>query len=257
MPWRYLVELCLRHMYTWEVRAVRQSDYISDGHFTFWTETAMSNPHRSYLPPEILDRIVDYLHYQRETLNQCCLVSKSWIPRTRKHLFAELYFSYECDHKAWKKAFPDCSRSPVHHTHTLRLDILKNIVAWSAEEDIWIPIFSRVLSSGLNGCHKKTEIRLDPFYTFSSSLKSLRVVTLGVPSPTMFDGVWSIRLLENLTSIVQNISTIRCTWYYEQDLRWIAALLAGCPDTLECVDIECRPYRTLPRFGLVPDWNLY
>ena len=199
-----------------------------------------------YLPPEILDYIVDHLHDQRETLKQCCLVSTSWIPRTRKHLFAKITFNYERDHKAWKKAFPDFSRSPIHHTHTLAFNIF-NIMR--GEEDIWIPIFSGVLSSGLNGCHNKTEIRLSPYYTFSSSLKSLRVVASGMPSLKIYSGVWSIRLLQNLTSIVQNISTIECRWYFEQDLRWIAALLAGCPDTLECVDIEGRPsaYRTLPR----------
>ncbi|KAF9644347.1 hypothetical protein BDM02DRAFT_3103092, partial [Thelephora ganbajun] len=45
-----------------------------------------------YLPPETLDYIVDFLHDNRETLEQCCLVSKSWVPRARKHLFADIKF---------------------------------------------------------------------------------------------------------------------------------------------------------------------
>ncbi|KAF9645264.1 hypothetical protein BDM02DRAFT_3073690, partial [Thelephora ganbajun] len=56
------------------------------------TQTTMSSPHQSHLPPEILDYIVDLLHDEPETLKQCCLVSKSWVSRTRKHLFANVEF---------------------------------------------------------------------------------------------------------------------------------------------------------------------
>lgn len=36
-------------------------------------------PHRDSLPPKMLDLIVDHLHNKRETLRQCCLISKSWV----------------------------------------------------------------------------------------------------------------------------------------------------------------------------------
>ena len=49
----------------------------------------MSNP---YLPPEILDCIVDILHDQPKTLQKCSLVAKSWIPRIRLHLLAKISF---------------------------------------------------------------------------------------------------------------------------------------------------------------------
>ncbi|KAF9642570.1 hypothetical protein BDM02DRAFT_3105483, partial [Thelephora ganbajun] len=49
----------------------------------------MSDPH---LPPEVCDYIVDLLHNKPDTLGWCCLVSRSWIPRTRKHLFADIKF---------------------------------------------------------------------------------------------------------------------------------------------------------------------
>ena len=32
------------------------------------------------LPQEILDYATDFLYDERETLKQCCLVSKSWVP---------------------------------------------------------------------------------------------------------------------------------------------------------------------------------
>ncbi|KAF9643160.1 hypothetical protein BDM02DRAFT_3081141, partial [Thelephora ganbajun] len=55
-------------------------------------QTTMSNPRQFHLPPEILDYIIDLLHDKPETLKQCCLVSKSWVSRTRKHLFADIEF---------------------------------------------------------------------------------------------------------------------------------------------------------------------
>ena len=51
-------------------------------------ETTMS----CTLPPEILDLIIDHLHDEPATLKTCCVVSKSWVPRTRKHLFALVEF---------------------------------------------------------------------------------------------------------------------------------------------------------------------
>ncbi|KAF9642569.1 hypothetical protein BDM02DRAFT_3078319, partial [Thelephora ganbajun] len=65
------------------------------------TQTTMSNPHQVHLPPEIFDYIVDFLHDTPETLKQCCLVSKSWVPRTRKYLFADIEFFTESDLEAW------------------------------------------------------------------------------------------------------------------------------------------------------------
>ena len=51
--------------------------------------TTMSNSH---LPAEMLDHVVDHLHDARDALRNCCLVSKSWVPRARKHLFADIWF---------------------------------------------------------------------------------------------------------------------------------------------------------------------
>ena len=47
----------------------------------------MSNPH---LQAEMLDMIVDPLHDAKPVLRNCYLVSKPWIPHTRKHLFADI-----------------------------------------------------------------------------------------------------------------------------------------------------------------------
>ena len=73
------------------------------------------------LPLEKLDHIVDLLQDNPHTLKQCCLVSKSWVPRTRKHLFAEVRFSSGDRLQSWKNAFPDPASPPGYHTRTLSL----------------------------------------------------------------------------------------------------------------------------------------
>jgi hypothetical protein len=45
------------------------------------------------LPPEITDRIVDFLHSDSSALSACSLVCKSWLPGSRHHLFKRLVFS--------------------------------------------------------------------------------------------------------------------------------------------------------------------
>ena len=49
----------------------------------------MSDP---CLPLEILDHTVDLLHDSPVTLKQCYLISKPWVPCTRKRLFANIEF---------------------------------------------------------------------------------------------------------------------------------------------------------------------
>ena len=96
----------------------------------------MSNP---YLPQEILDEIIDLLHDHRDALKRCCLVSESWVPRTRQHLFAKIEFKPE-NYDKWKKTFTDPMNSPAHHTQTLTVEGF----LLSAVDDSWIQGFSCV-----------------------------------------------------------------------------------------------------------------
>src|SRR6266540_1354321 len=79
----------------------------------------MSDP---VFPPEILDYILDFLHKEPETLKQCCLVSKSWVPRTRQYLFSDIGFYSARTLKSWNNTFPDPTNSPAHHVSTLVID---------------------------------------------------------------------------------------------------------------------------------------
>ena len=168
------------------------------GFYSNWTQTMMSNPS---LPPEILDCVIDLLHDEPETLKQCCLVSRSWVPRTRRHLFADVKFRSASDLESWKKAFPDTAKSPAYHAHTLFVGCPWLVTASDAEEGGWIRAFFGVASLHVDGGTRylrAPEVSLAPFYQFSPSLKSLLVGPFVFPYPQVFDIILSFPLLEDL-----------------------------------------------------------
>ena len=158
--------------------------------------TTMSNPHRC-LPQEILDHIVDLLHDHPEALRQCCLVSRSWVPRTRQHLFAEINFLTVNHFKSWKETFPDPANSPGHYAHTMRVycDLA------STGEGNWTQSFSRVERLTVGPASGVVNAPLIPFYKFSASLKSLHVVCSTISHSHILHLVRFLPLLEDLTLI--------------------------------------------------------
>ena len=102
----------------------------------------MPNPH---LPPEISDFITDLLHDEPQTLRQCCLVSKSWVPRTRKHLFRQVRLDCSAHVDEWMKTFPDPANSPGYHTRSLSIACVEDITAADVEEGSWFWAFSNVV----------------------------------------------------------------------------------------------------------------
>jgi len=159
----------------------------------------MTIPH---LPQEILDYAADLLHDERETLKRCCLVSKSWVPRARKHLFADIRFSRTEYLEAWKKTFPDPVNSPARHTRSLLIGCPRSVTAADAEEGGWIRAFSRVVRlvvfamTGLS--FADWDLSLVPFHNFSPALKSLQMIYCPIPRSRIFDLICSLPLLEDL-----------------------------------------------------------
>jgi len=240
----------------------------------------MSNPRRSHLPPEMLDYTIDLLHNEQETLKRCCLVSKSWVPRTRKYLFAHIRFQSLSDLRAWKETFPDPENSPAYHTHSLLVSYPRGI---TAEEGDWIRMFSSVVRLAVVQSHRDEPVSLVPFHNFSPVLKSLRVFSYTFPYSQILNLVYSMPLLEDLCVIeygsigshrdgtvfqpstspvftgtlklfltlgMEHITRrllglpnglhfrkLVFTWHREEHVRWMTALVVGCSDTLECVDI--------------------
>ena len=128
----------------------------------------MSNPD---LPPELLDHVVGLLHNVTDELKNCCLVSKSWIPRTRKHLFADVAFS--CP-----STFPNPFTSPVCYARSLLIKCPQVITTMDVEEDGWIPTFPRVVHLKVETWKVAVEsvIWLLPLHGFTPVIRSLHAV---------------------------------------------------------------------------------
>ena len=156
----------------------------------------MSSPR---LPAELLDHTVDFLHNSRGTLKSCCLVSKSWTPRARKHLFAETTFRTPRQLKSWKTMFPDPSTSPARYTTFLTIERGLLPTASDAEVGGWIRTFSRVEHFKINIGRTSNYEYFVAFHGFSPAIKSLRVNCFVFPASRILDLVLSFPLLEDLS----------------------------------------------------------
>ncbi|KAF9789273.1 hypothetical protein BJ322DRAFT_1041709 [Thelephora terrestris] len=105
------------------------------------------------LPQELTDYIIDFLHDELETLRQCCLVSRTWVSRTRKHLFRTIRFKSSADLNAWKKAFQNPLSSPTYHTRCLIVNRTRVATA-ILEESGRVQSFSNVVRLELSSCMK-------------------------------------------------------------------------------------------------------
>ncbi|KAF9789264.1 hypothetical protein BJ322DRAFT_529000 [Thelephora terrestris] len=97
------------------------------------------------LPPEILDRVIDFLHDDLDALKQCSLVTRSFVPRTRTHLFVHINFESDDDLDAWKRAFPDHANSPARHARSLSLGCPDFIATADLGEGGWVRSFSNLV----------------------------------------------------------------------------------------------------------------
>jgi hypothetical protein len=150
------------------------------------------------LPAELLDHIVDLLHDSRNALKSCCLVSKSWIPRARNHLFASVKFTTGEDLQSWKTAFPDPYTSPACYTKTLHLKCPLAVAAEDREKG-WISTFNHVVHFKLDSFEAPAgQFSLTPFLGFSPAIKSLHLIFDTVPSSQAFDLIYSFPLLDDL-----------------------------------------------------------
>ena len=161
--------------------------------FTTPLTTTMSNKR---LPAELLDLIVGLLYDSRDALKSCCLVSKSWIPRARRYLFANVEFSTETDLQLWKTTFPDSSTSPARYTKALLLKFPQPGAAGGG----WISTFTRVVRFEVDAF--KTDLRRGsqfvPFHGFSLDIKSLRLTFYTIPSSQVFNLIYSFPHLDDL-----------------------------------------------------------
>jgi len=148
------------------------------------------------IPPEIQDLIIDHLHDEPAALEACYLVSKSWIDRTRKHLFAVVRFTtFGLDFGLWKKAFPDPAKSPAHHTRTLFIHNPHFTTAPGA--DVILAFCSIVRLDVNTGGYEG--VSFVPLHGLSPVITSLHLTVTSLPNLEIFGLVCSLPLLEDLS----------------------------------------------------------
>ena len=154
----------------------------------------------SSLPPEIVDLVIDQLRDEPATLRACCLVSKSWIPRARSHLFAHVKFiAQKTPITSWIETFPDPSNSPAHHTRSLTIQRLPAFITTGVDVGSWIRTFQNVVDLRFEHITwPDHQAPLAPFHGFSHTVRSLR---LTYTSFEVFDLVCSFPLLEDLALV--------------------------------------------------------
>ena len=157
------------------------------------------------LPPELLDLIVDHSSHLPASLKTCCLVSKSWVPRARRHLFAHVEFDSEdyfagCSIESWIKAFPDPSNSPAHHARGLAISGLTAVKAATTHGHAWIRSFNSIIKLAVD-THwwDDGDLSLVQLHGLSPTLKSLSLDRSSLPLSEAFNLACSFPLLEDLS----------------------------------------------------------
>lgn len=144
----------------------------------------MSRP----FPPELLDHIVDNLHDQRAGLLACGVVSKSLVPRTRRHILAHVEFiGDESPIESWMKAFPDPSNPPAHYTQSLAIIGTQFVIAAGTVTGAgrWIHAFHNVVHLSVDTPNLQLEndaqISLVPLHGLSPTAKPLHMCSAYLP----------------------------------------------------------------------------
>jgi len=151
------------------------------------------------IAPKVLEDIVDLLHDEKIVLRNCCLASKSWIQRTRKHLFADIEFHTKAHLQSWKDTFLDPATSPARYTKTLSINCPYHVTT----EDVgWIRTFSSVrrfkMDSTLDFDIEDTHTSLMPFHAFSPTVESLHIVAQNIFALRIFNLALTFPLLHSL-----------------------------------------------------------
>ena len=156
-----------------------------------------------FLPPEILDLIIDHLYDDPTALKTCCIASKSWVPRARTQLFAEVEFcSKSTPIESWTTAFPDPSNSPAHHARSLSVGACSFYTTASMDVRPWICSFRHVTKLRVYTIwYDDSQVYLTQLQGFSPVLESLSLIYSAIPTSEIFDLVCSFPSLNDLSLV--------------------------------------------------------
>ncbi|KAF9786149.1 hypothetical protein BJ322DRAFT_771169 [Thelephora terrestris] len=233
--------------------------------------TTMSN---ARLPQEILDYIVDFLHNEPWWLKRCCLVAKSWVPRTRKHIFNKIDIASLDDLEAWWKVFPDPNSSPGHYARTLFFLSVRSIFSGVAGGCSLVRPFSNVVRLVISCAGEFPTFTSSRFLELICSLPLLEDVELeadgiredGDDGPVFqprasppLTGCLALNLADGIEPVTRGLLALPdgihfrqflCTWRYEEEHQWVTALVERCSHTLESVQIDRKEHSSAASIDL-------
>ena len=96
---------------------------------------------QSHLPPEIFDQIIGLLRDKPEALKKFCIISKSLVICTRKHLFNQIEITDLKLFRRWIETFPDPAYSSANHTRSLFAKCVDTFTAGDTTVGGWIRSF--------------------------------------------------------------------------------------------------------------------
>ena len=153
------------------------------------------------LPQEILDFIIDHLYEELATLQASCLVSKAWVQRVRKHLFAHIVLDTpDWSVHRWRETFPDPTNSPAHYVRILSIRCPECIAAGIFDTPL---TFHNVIHLDVDTSVYRSQIYPIPSHGIATVVRSLRLVSTSLTDTEVLNLVCSLPLLEDLALISQ------------------------------------------------------
>ena len=145
-----------------------------------------------YIPPELCDHIIDYLHDDRASLASCALACHAWLPSARYHQFRET----KLDWKTFDSFLEIVSASPG--------------------------IARAVASLEIYSSHPKSTVWREVDFSFLAQLPSVR--TLILTNLGM-----DVSVHTALIQYLQTPTTLTITWCWFESFDDLAALVASFP----------------------------
>ena len=127
------------------------------------------------IPQEIVDEILDHLATDPDhrSLHSSALVSKSWVPSCRRHLFRSVFFSSSSIAR-WVDTFPVPEKSPAFHIRDLRFLVEgHNGIPYSEKISGYVPWFTNVERMSLLGDGTHHPVLIPPSWRSPQSTTSL------------------------------------------------------------------------------------
>lgn len=150
------------------------------------------------VPQEVIDEILGHLGASSdlESLRSCALVSRSWVPSCRQHLFRTVTFSW-LGIERWVETFPVPEEGPAHLVRDLAIRIGRGERTPEGvfEYSPWFTNVARVTLSASQGC----PFYIAPYWRLPQSTTSLIIDAESIALSQILDIMTGLPNLDDLS----------------------------------------------------------